>query len=206
MKNVLNNALILLFIASVASAQTPEFTTLCSSGNYIFAGVKNESMDWGMRSYLLQVSWESLTSSKVILPKEISDREIRALFPAKNNILIVMSQWTIEQGDNPQFYSYNSKTKEWKKLGETDCISFDKVKVERESLIFSCFEINKEGKEIEFQKKVTLKGIRLTQSGEFNLPIIKIKKGSMRAELNGETFKWKKLKVNVSKKEKCFEP
>jgi hypothetical protein len=206
MKDILKVALSLIFIADVAYAQTPVFTTVCLSGNEIFAGVKIVREGWELRSYILQVSLDNLAPSKIMLPKEISNRDIIELFPAENKVLIVMSQWTMEQGDNPQFHSYDIKTKKWKKIGETDCITYHKVKLERDGVIFSYYKYNAEGKEDELQKKVALNGVNLTHLGEFKVPISIVNNGSMHAELIGEKFKWNGLRVRLPGKEKVFRP
>lgn len=205
MKKISTLALASLFITSVACAQAPVFTTLSSSGKDVFAGVKLEAKGMEPETYLLQVS-KDMSSNKITLPTELSHREVVALFPAENNQLVVMSQRTVEQGDSPQFHSYNPAKKEWKKLAQVDCMTFSKLKVEKSSVTVSCLETNAKGEEVESQKKVALKGITLTQPGEVTLPIAKVEKDSIRAELIGDSFEWKELKVGHDKKEKTFRP
>ncbi len=206
MKKISTLALASLLISTVACAQAPVFTTVNSSGKDIFAGVKLESKGMEPETYLLQVSSEALTSSKVSLPTELSHREVVALFPADKNRLVVMSQRTVEQGDRPQFHSYNPEKKEWKKLAEVDCVSFAKVKVEKKTLTLSCLETNAKGEEVESKKQVAFRDLILTQPGEVTLPMAKVEKDSVRAELLGDTFEWKELKVGQDKKEKVFRP
>lgn len=205
MKKISTLALASLFITSVACAQAPVFTTLSSSGKDVFAGVKLEAKGMEPETYLLQVS-KDMSSNKITLPTELSHREVVALFPAEKNQLVVMSQRTVEQGDSPQFHSYNPAKKEWKKLAQVDCMTFSKLKVEKSSVTVSCLETNAKGEEVESQKKVALKGITLTQPGEVTLPIAKVEKDSIRAELIGDSFEWKELKVGHDKKEKTFRP
>lgn len=205
MKKISTLALASLFITSVACAQAPVFTTLSSSGKDVFAGVKLEAKGMEPETYLLQVS-KDMSSNKITLPTELSHREVVALFPAEKNQLVVMSQRTVEQGDSPQFHSYNPAKKEWKKLAQVDCMTFSKLKVEKSSVTVSCLETNAKGEEVESQKKVSLKGITLTQPGDVTLPIAKVEKDSIRAELIGDSFEWKELKVGHDKKEKTFRP
>lgn len=206
MKKILTFTMASLLMTTAACAQAPVFTTLSSSGKNVFAGVKLESKGNEPETYLLQVTGDGLTSNKVELPSELSGREVVALFPASDNKLVVMSQKTVEQGDKPQFHSFNPAKKEWKKLAEADCISFAKLKVEKEAVTFTCVETNAKGEEVEKAKKVALKGVTLTQPGNVTLPLQKVDKDSVRAELVGETFEWKELKVSVDKKEKVFRP
>jgi hypothetical protein len=206
MKTISTFTLATLLLTSFACAQAPVFTTLSSTGKNIFAGVKKETKGSEPETYLLKVSGDSLTSDKVALPKELTHREVVALFPAENNLLVVMSQRTVEQGDKPQFHSYNSDKKEWKKLAETNCISFSKIKVELHALNISCLETNAKGEEVESTKKVDLKGVKFSQTGNVTLPVAKVEKASLKAELLGETFEWKELKVGLDKKQKIFRP
>ncbi len=205
MKNISTLALVSLFFTSVACAQAPVFTTLSSSGKDIFAGVKLEAKGMEPETYLLQVN-KDLTSKKIALPTELAHREVIALFPAEKNQIVVMSQRTVEQGDNPQFHSYNPAKKEWKKLAEVKCMTFAKLKVEKSAVTVNCLETNEKGDEVETQKKVALKDITLTQPGDISLPLAKVEDKSVKAELVGDTFEWKELKVGVDKKEKVFRP
>lgn len=206
MKKISTIAIASLLISTVACAQAPVFTTLNSSGKNVFAGVKLEKKGMEPETYLLQVSGDALTSNKVSLPTELIHREVVALFPAQNDLLVVMSQRTVEQGDNPQFHSFNPAKKEWKKLSEVDCMSFAKLKVEKSSVTLSCLSTNAKGDEVETKKKVELKGVTLIQPGDVTLPMAKIEKGPLKAELLGESFEWKELKVGLDKKEKTFRP
>jgi hypothetical protein len=121
-------------------------------------------------------------------------------------MMVVLSQRTVEQGDKPQFHSYNPAKKEWKKLAVSDCISFAKLSVKSDSVTFTCVETDKKGEEIETQKKVTLKGVKLSRPGEMTLPMVKVEKDNLSAELIGESFEWKQLKVGLNKEEKIFTP
>lgn len=206
MKKILTFTMASLLMTTAACAQAPVFTTLSSSGKNVFAGVKLESKGNEPETYLLQVTGDGLTSNKVELPSELSGREVVALFPASDNKLVVMSQKTVEQGDKPQFHSFNPAKKEWKKLAVADCTSFAKMKVEKNAVTLTCVETDAKGEEVEKAKKVALKGVTLTQPGDVTLPLQKVEKDSVRAELVGETFEWKELKVSVDKKEKVFRP
>lgn len=205
MKKISTIALASMFMTTVACAQAPVFTTLSSSGKDVFAGVKLEAKGQEPETYLLQVK-KDLTSSKIALPTELLHREVVALFPADKEQLVVMSQRTVEQGDNPQFHSYNPAKKEWKKLGEVDCMSFAKLQVEKSAVTLSCVETNAKGEEVTTEKKVAFKDVTLTRPGAVTLPMAKVEDKSVRAELIGDSFEWQELKVGIEKKEKTFRP
>jgi hypothetical protein len=206
MKKIISLSLSTLLFTTVACAQAPVFTTVATSGKNVFAGVKMEKKGMEPETYLLEVSGEKLSSQKISLPTEIIHREVVALFSAENNMVVVMSQRTVEQGDKPLLHSYDPSKKEWKKLAEVDCVSFAKVKVEASSITMSCVETDKTGNEIETPKKVALSGIKLIPTSEVTLPFVKSEKETLKAELLGEAFEWKELKVGLDKKEKIFKP
>lgn len=195
-----------VFITSVALAQAPVFTTLSSSGKDVFAGVKLQKQGMEPETYMLQVSADKLTSNKIKLPQEIIHREVIGLLPAEGNQLIVMSQRTVEQGDKPFFHLYDPAKKSWKKIAQGECTSFAKMKVESSTVTLNCVETTDKGEEVEIPKKVELTGIKLISKGEVVLPMMKVEKENIKAELLGDVFEWNQLKVGMNKKEKIFKP
>lgn len=206
MKKISTLTLASLLLTNIACAQAPVFTSLGTTGLNVFAGVKLEQKGMEPETYILEVSKDKLSSTKIPMPTELEHREVVALFPAENNMVVVLSQKTVEQGDRPQFHSYNPAKKEWKKLAESDCVSFAKLNVKADAVTFTCVETNKKGEEVETQKKVTLKGVKLSKPGDVTLPMVKVEKDNLSAELMGESFEWKQLKVGLNKEEKIFTP
>lgn len=206
MKKLYTTALLSVLLTSVACAQAPVFTTIATSGKKVFAGAKLEKKGMEPETYLLEVSGDKLSSQKISLPQELIHREVVAIFSTQTNSIVVMSQRTIEQGDKPQLHSFDPAKKEWKKLAEVDCTSFAKIKVESAAITLSCVETNKDGEEVETQKKVSLPGIALVAKGDVTLPVEKLEDSDLKAQLLGDSFEWKELKVGLDKKEKIFRP
>jgi|GEM_PF-1579379 len=206
MKKISAFTLASLLLTNVACAQAPVFTSLGNSGLNVFAGVKLEQKGMEPETYILEISKDKLASTKIPMPAELEHREVVALFPAENNMMVVLSQKTAEQGDKPQFHSYDTAKKEWKKLAESDCVSFAKLKVKSDSVTFTCVETDKKGEEVETQKTVALKGVKLSKPGDITLPMVKAENDNLSAELMGDAFEWKQLKVGLNKKEKIFTP
>jgi len=193
-------------ILSNVYAEGPIYTTLNSDGKSIFAGVKLEKKDYEPETYIQEISGDKLISKKIPLPKELSHRDVIGIFTAEQNQLVILTQRTAERGDHPLFYTLESEKNEWKKIGETNCISFAKITVEKDSMTLHCVETNDEGKRVEIPKKVKFKGVFFTQVGEITLPITNITKNSLRAGLLGDPFEWNEIKVGKDKKEKVFRP
>ena len=206
MKNFSIITLASFLLSTAACAQAPVFTTLSSTGKSVFAGVKLEKEGMEPETYLMEVSSDKMSSQKIQLPTELLHREVVGLFSAEKNLLLVMTQRTVEQGDKPLLHVFDPSKKEWKKVAEADCTSFAKIKVEPSALTFKCSETNEKGEEVITDKKVSITGIKLSTSGELTLPLQKVDKDQIKAELLGEAFEWKQLKVGFNKKEKVFSP
>jgi hypothetical protein len=195
-----------LFLSSQVFAQAPIFTSLSNTGNNVLAGVKLEKKDHEPETYILNISADSMQSKKINLPDELIHREIIGIFPAEKSMLLVISQRTVEQGDRPQFHSYDVSTQKWKKLAETDCKSLSKVKIEKASLVVSCSETNSKGNDVESLKRIELAGMAMSSPKEVTLPVVKDDSASLKAELVGDVFEWKELKVSLNNKQKVFKP
>ncbi len=198
---------ILLSLVSLsACAQLPVFTCLNTNGPKVFAGVKISEQGMEPDTYLMEVNSTMLSSQKISLPKELIHREVVGIFPTQGEVVLVLTQRTVEQGDNPLLYSFHPSKKEWKKVAEFKCPSFANVSVEESALTLHCVETNKEGVEVKTSQKTPIAGLKLKASGEQTLPLFKVEKDNVKAELVGESFEWKELKVSVNKKEKVFKP
>jgi hypothetical protein len=206
MKKIITLTLVTLLSTSGVLAQGQFFTTLTSIEKDVYAGVKIEKKGDEPETYILQVSGEGLTSKKIMLPEELAHREVVALIPAEKKQLVLVSQRTIEQGDKLQFHLFNPEKEEWKKLSELDCNSFAKMKKEKKGLVLNCISTDEKGKEIEKKKNVSFKEVTLYELGEVTLPLSKIQNNLIQAELLGDSFEWKDLKVGINKKEKVFRP
>jgi hypothetical protein len=198
--------LLSLFLSSQLLAQTPIFTSLSTNGKNVLAGVKLEKKDHEPETYLIKISAAEFESKKINLPLELIHREIIAIFPAENNMAVVVTQRTVEQGDRPQFHSYNLSTQTWKKLAEAECKSLTKAKIEKATIAIYCSETDVKGNDVESERKIDLKGIIMSKPQVVTLPVKKDASASLKAELIGEDFDWHELKVSVDKREKVIKP
>lgn len=196
-----------LLLNAFAAAESPVFTSLGHSGENVFAGVKSSAKGMEPETYLLKVKGDALSSEKIPLPTDLEHREVISILDTTaKDLVVVMTQRTVEQGDNPLLHSYDTKTKKWTKLGEVGCHSFSKLKIEASQLTVNCLVTNKSGDETESPVKVSLKGILLKPQQEIVLPVTKLSGPQIKAELLGESFEWKELKVVSNQKEKLFKP
>jgi hypothetical protein len=202
-----NTALFCLFfllVTTSARAQAPVFTTVSVSGNGVFAGVKREAKGEEPETYLLRI--KDLDSTRILLPGELLHREVVGLFPAEQGLLIVMTQRTIEQGDEPRLHRFSLQSREWKQIAKVDCTSFAKVRTEKNSITVHCLDSGSDGVEKENPRKVELAGVRLLESRDVTLPLFRSESKGLMAELQGEPFAWTRLRVRTGRRERIFEP
>lgn len=195
-----------LLTMQIAFAEST-FTTVASLDNkVVYAAVKETKPGMEMISHLVEIQADKLSSKKIALPGELDGREVIALLPAEKGQLVVVTQITRGGGDQPQVHSYETSKAKWNKLGQVDCTSFARMKTTKDSVELACEETDPKGNVKLVSKKLPLKGVTLVETGDFSLPVTKIDKKSLKAELQGEEFEWNKVKVNQDKKEKVFTP
>lgn len=191
--------------SAVACAGTPVFTTLSVTKNDVFAGVKVVKEGNEPETHLFQASIGDVVH-KISLPKELIHREIVSIYPANEKEILILTQRTVEQGDDPILHSFQIKEGKWKKIGSVKCLSFTKVAYEKNAVKLTCLRTNEKGDEVEEEKKISLSGIAVSGPAVLNLPIEKAQQGTLKAELIGDTFEWKEVKVTRGKTEVKFKP
>jgi hypothetical protein len=193
------------FLTQVACASTSSFTTLSEGKKDLFAGVKSQAKAQEPETYLLQINKETLASKKVVLPKELLHREVVAVFPSEDESVLVMTQRRVEQGDDPQFFSYNSKDSKWSKVGEVSCMTFTKITTFKNSIEVDCLKTNEAGEEVVEKKTVVIKSLNLI-ANKIDLPMIKTGQDKFSAQLQGDPFEWDKILVKKDNKEHVIKP
>lgn len=197
-------SLLALFSLNVGAAAS--FTNITSlEDKYVFAAVKVVEDEMEMVSHLIEVKTDGMKSQKIKLPNELAGREVVGLFPTEKEALLVVTQITRGGGDKPLVYQFDIAKRSWKKVSEVDCVSFAKVKVEKNQLIFSCEQTSDAGV-VKIVPKAVKVDSTLTQLGEVTLPVTKIDSKGLKATLEGEDFSWDKFKVSKGKTEKSFSP
>lgn len=197
---------ILLFHFTHAQASQVVFTTIAQTDQIVFAGVKKSLKGHEPDYYLLKVTADSQQGEKINLPTELAHREIISIHETDKKNLIVLTQRTIEQGDEPTVHHFDAQKKNWKKITQIPCQSFSKITVEKDSLMVSCLEADKAGNEKVKPVKITLQEIKLVPKGLIELPLTTVKNDKVEASLLGDSFEWSQLKVIWNKKEKIFTP
>lgn len=197
--------IMLALLPSALLAQSVVFTSLGGNSDHIFAGVKSQVKGHEAESHVLHIT-KDFEVKKVKLPPELLHREVISLVPASDGKLLVITQRTIEQGDQPLFHSYDLKSGEWRKEGEGHCVSFSVLTVKGKTISLNCVEIGENGKEILSDKKFTLKNINMGPEQKIPLPQTKLDAKELKAGLQGAPFAWKELKVEQGKKQKIIKP
>lgn len=162
MKNVLNRYLILGLLVgfvpnSFAQALPPgwsgDLTALSfeNTKKNVWVGVKEGGRHVEVYSYLFKIALENKIARKsdahadealqsplkVELPKNIRDREIIGLASHQDKLLVI-TQWTVEQGDEPLVHVYFPTRKTWRMIGKIPCNSVASIELKNNVLNYAC--------------------------------------------------------------------
>jgi hypothetical protein len=177
----------LLLLAPTFTLAETTFTAVGVQGERVYVATKREKPGHGLQSVLSVVRKKEIT--KLGLPRELQEREIRALIGTEQGLLVV-SQWVIEQGDAPWVHLYSGK---WKKLGTIDCPEFtEKIQAGGGKLAMECASGVK-------SLKVPSKG-----SAEVMIPQLKAQGKSVAVELQGSAYSWDKLQLSSGGEKTVF--
>lgn len=111
---------------------TDEQSTLWYATQKIEVGMEPETA-----FYEIDLSLPTLNPKKIELPEGWRGREIFAIFPTTEKIL-VLSQWTFGGGDLPKYAFYERKKKTWSHSKSGGCIQFSQLVAQKDRLEFRC--------------------------------------------------------------------
>lgn len=117
------------------------FTAWSETSKEAWFGVLKTEKGYEPEARLGHYVFEAKAARSVSVPSELQGREVIALFPIKEGVLVV-TQLRVEQGDEPRVNTYSLKTKKWNDLGKVACPTPEKISVEKSTLKTIC---DKEG-------------------------------------------------------------
>lgn len=199
---------VLLFNTSLLFARDGSvFTTMAFPSEKIaYVGIKKMVKGSESQSSMLEIKTEKMASKKITLPSELEHREIVSLVPVKGNKILVITQYTMERGDNPRLHVFDPLKKTWTSVGEVECISFAKLKLSGDKIVFSCEESDSKGDTKFADKEIKIAPFLTLENSDLILPIAKIEKGALKGQFEGLPQEWEKLKLSYKGKEKKFIP
>jgi hypothetical protein len=124
-----------MLLPSLAFAEA-SVTAMAADGGRLYVALTQAEADYEPESALVEID-SSLAVSRIALPKDLLDRDLFALIPAGQRVL-VLSQRTVEGGDAPKLSIYDKKTKKWIAPGTADCPAVARVKVEKSRIVLGC--------------------------------------------------------------------
>lgn len=199
---------ILLLNASLVFAkEVSVFTALAfPSDKIIYVGVKKMAKSSLPQSSLLEIKTANMTSKKINLPAELEHREIVSIIPIKNGKLLILTQYAMEHGDNPRLHVFDPFKKIWTSLGEVECVSFAKLKLNGKKIVFSCEETESNGDTKFIDKEMVIAPFITLENSALTLPVAKLEKGALKGQFEGLPQEWEKLKLNYKGKVKKIIP
>ncbi|MBI3557704.1 MAG: hypothetical protein HY074_15695 [Deltaproteobacteria bacterium] len=199
MTNHLLIALLLCLQPGLALAQS-SFTALASGqSGESYAGVKVAKKGEELSSYLFRIDAKSLKARPLKLPKDLKNREIVAILPSERQLYIV-TQWTLEQGDNALVDVYDLEKKSWNKVDTANCNSFDRLAVQDNKLVFHCSKIGTGDTEHWEDVALPLGTNKITARPEIKLPQNSATHDGTRLTLSGAPNAPEQLKILSGKK------
>ena len=185
-------ALALLLVPAHALAETA-LTAVATGPKQVVVGVRSAEPGAEPVTSLVAIDAKTRAARSVPLPKELAGREVIALLPAGERWLVV-TQWTMEQGDAPQVHGWNPAKKSWKKLGTFDCTAVIGLRVEASSIVLRCEDVTDPAAPKVVEKKLALDKIR-PAPGNFDLPQSASKGAGVEASLEGTAPDWDRVRV-----------
>lgn len=198
---------ICLLASSFLFAGESVYTSMALFGTKtVYAAVKTKVKGAELDSFLMAYSPDKMSAAKVSLPSDIDNREVVALIPAKAEKLLVISQQTLEKGDGPQIHLFDPGKKTWKKIAQSDCVSFSKIQLAGKKIVLACEITDDKGETKLVDKEVDLKGVSTLALGDLPMPLAKIETKEMKAQFVGLPYEWESLKLSYKDSEKVFKP
>lgn len=188
----MNRTLFLILFLALSPYQAhcyPVFSSMIKgSGNTIFVALKDET---GKRPSpnISTINKETLEIKSLDLSEEIRGRDVIALYYHRlKNVLLVLSQWTIEDGDKPMLHTYDIKKKRWKKLGQFECPSFDFFSIDNQKAELTCADGNK--------SSIAIPKLKLSNKLTVNLPQDKVVVNTQSSiRFKGFPYFWKQIHI-----------
>ncbi|MCM2322448.1 MAG: hypothetical protein NDJ90_04220 [Oligoflexia bacterium] len=199
--------LVLVLLATNAFATTT-FSGLAGdaegSGRFV-VGLRSQARGASeVASGLLRIHARNFTVRRLALPKAASNREVIALFLFGKQ-LIAVTQWTIEQGDDPQVHAFNLANAKWTDLGKVACPGVRKITAEAGLLRFSCEEPSPVGETRWGEKTVALGSTWSGPAQVVELPVVEARSGAARAQLLGDKLRSEKLQLKARGKTRTYQ-
>ncbi|WP_413560260.1 hypothetical protein [Bdellovibrio sp. HCB209] len=154
------------------------------------------------RRVFMEVDAKTGKKESLGFPNDLVSENIMAVISVPGYV-VVISQWTAGDGKKPRVHEYVRSSKIWMAAGELNCLSFDKIEVEKTELRVDCVDQNKANLPVgvvklalDFTSKAVVKS---------TLPVQQDKQGAVSFSLSGgEMFKWETLSLSSGKAKKTL--
>lgn len=191
---------ICIFILAAEDNYEYDFTAISGSKDTIYVAAKKSEAGVNPTHKLVKYNVADF-KPQTIETKEIEGRDIVALF-LQDKKLLVLSQSTVEMGDQPQLHELELATNKWNLVGKSDCIAILGLELKKDQLVLDCEKSDEKGIAKSLKINILATGKSFAVEPYFKLPQKQISKSPLSASLITEKFNATKLKVSTGKRQK----
>lgn len=195
---------------SLATEKSFSAVVFSENSSKIFAGIreiiefKSPTLMKKRKSTLLELDVATGRGSFWSLPPGIQNREIIALVPSAAGIFVI-TQMTPDQDGLIKVHLFNSRKKIWKKIGQLDCSTPEKISThsnKAKELVFSC--VVESAERVSVEKSFSTNGISLRPGLVIRLPQESQKISGKMVVLEGDSYRWRQLRTTQGHEEKSY--
>lgn len=148
------------------AAETLFTAQITAADGTVTAALLQRQKSFETESKLVRINPQTLHWSAIALPPDARDRQVLALFRAGKELL-VLTQRTVEQGDDPSLYAYSAG--KWRRLSEARCPVVLGAHLNEKKLELDCEEEDESGKTVSVKRALSLKNATVSKPVDLKL-------------------------------------
>ncbi len=165
------------------------FTTVAYDGkDSLFLGWKSEENVTKIVEYKVNEN----SSKEIALPKEMVGKDVIGIIPDTESLAVL----TYTQNDKvPLIHVLKRNSEVWHEKGKAPCLSFAKITLKKNRLVFHCERLTRRGRTHIDRKVFDLGKDRIFLSGFVRIPDFLIRYKDLQVFLEGQAPHWDKMRI-----------
>lgn len=187
----------MLFLPLAEASSDSFFTTVAYDGkNSLFLGWKSAK---NSNAKILEYKLDDSSSKQISLPEALLKKDIIGIIPDTESMAVLTH--TIDD-KTPTVHLFKRRTDTWTEKGKAPCLSFAKITLKKNRLIFHCEKLNRRGKTKINRQTLDLGRDRIHLSGFVRIPDMWIRYKGLQVVLEGKAPHWNKMRIRKDENEK----